>query len=292
MYLFVKSRSFIRMAFYLFLIAFCSLFFSFLAAPALRVVEQRISRVFYWSYGLLWLLLMWHPATFMLGLLLLKIWFVIGIYGELEFKFALRPYLNMSLSALGSTLLVVCLGYWIANSIHFDVLSEVEKSMGPLLKGTASEWLPVSFISLVPAILFFLNLSNLVFAIALDRRFSEILSIPFSVPVKHPRLLDFRASEFLIWPFLLTLFGAFYKGTPELASKIMMNLMISFAGIFFFQGLAVVESLLYAIRAGLLVRILVYVLLVGQMFLLLVAIGLVDYWVDIRSRFTHWFKKK
>jgi hypothetical protein len=120
---------------------------------------------------------------------------------------------------------------------------------------------------------------------------AEFMKMPLSLPVLHPRLLDFKSPDFIIWPFLLSVFLAFYRGTPSTLIAPTLNLAIMLASIFFFQGLAVVENILYTIRAGLLIRILVYVLLAGQMFILLLGIGLIDYWVDIRSHFSKWFRK-
>jgi hypothetical protein len=136
-----------------------------------------------------------------------------------------------------------------------------------------------------------LNLSHLVFAVALDRRFAAFLNQPFALSVKHPRLLDFKTPDLMVWPFLFSILGSFLKGLPETFTVISFNTMIIMGSFYFFQGLAVLENILYTIRAGLFPRILVYVLLVGQMFLFLVSVGLLDYWIDIRTQFLKWLKK-
>ncbi|MBO9668271.1 MAG: DUF2232 domain-containing protein, partial [Bdellovibrio sp.] len=54
--------------------------------------------------------------------------------------------------------------------------------------------------------------------------------------------------------------------------------------LYFFQGLAVLEVLLNSMRAGTFTRVLVYIILVGQLVLILSIVGLIDYWLDFRGR--------
>jgi hypothetical protein len=279
------------MAFYFLVTGLISLLFSFLAAPSLRVLRQQVNSWFYWSFLLLWVTLLFSPITFMLGLLLSKLWLVVGIYAELEFKSYLKPYTNIAVSSVLASAIVVVLGFILAPLIGAPIGEQLNTSLEPMLKSSLGKLLPVSPIKLIPSIVFFLSLSNIVFAIALDRRFAAFLNLPLSIPARHPRFLDFKAPDFLIWPFLISILGTFLRGLPEVILIPSLNLALALASIYCFQGMSVIENLLSVIRAGLLVRILVYVLLVGQMFFLLLSIGLVDYWVDIRGQFTRRFKK-
>lgn len=288
---YLKSHSHFRMAFYFLVTGLISLVFSFLAAPSLRVLKQQVSSWFYWSFLLLWASLLLSPMTFLFGLLLCKLWLVVGIYSELEFKSSLKPYTNIAVSSILTTVIILVLGAFISPLIGSLIEQQLNIALEPMIKSSVGKMLPVSPIQLLPSIVFFLNLSNIVFAVAFDRRFAAFLNLPLSIPAKHPRLLDFRAPDFLIWPFLLSILGAFYRGLPEVVSIPSLNLALVLSTVYCFQGLAVIENLLYVIRAGLLARMLVYVLLVGQMFLLLLGIGLMDYWVDIRGQFTKWFRR-
>jgi uncharacterized protein YybS (DUF2232 family) len=58
--------------------------------------------------------------------------------------------------------------------------------------------------------------------------------------------------------------------------------------IYLFQGLAVLEVSFLAFRIGTFWKVLIYVLVVGQLFFLLSAVGVIDYWVDFRQRLTKW----
>jgi hypothetical protein len=55
--------------------------------------------------------------------------------------------------------------------------------------------------------------------------------------------------------------------------------------LYFFQGLAVTEVFLLAMRAGLFFRLFTYFILIGQLFFVVSAIGVIDFWVDFRRRF-------
>jgi hypothetical protein len=63
-----------------------------------------------------------------------------------------------------------------------------------------------------------------------------------------------------------------------------VNIVNVMTVLYFFQGLAILEVSLRSFRAGALTRAALYIILVGQMFPLVSAIGLIDYWVDFRRR--------
>lgn len=291
---FIKSRSLLRMAFYFLLVKVIGIFLSFLAAPILRVLFQNSSKLFYWALLLPWLALVSQPSTFLVSILMIILWVGVGIFGTLEGRFVQRPYalaLFASLLAVGATGL---LALGITSLQGLSLLDLINHTLEPLVAAQAGalKEVKLNLKGLVPGVLVFVSLSNLVFALALDRKFALVFKLPFRVFITHPRLLDFRAPDALIWVFLLGFLGSFLRQIPEPLQLACTNLVIVAGGVYFFQGLAVLESLLYAIRAGLLIRILVYVLLVGQMFLILVGLGLTDYWVDLRSKFGKWFKFK
>ncbi|ASD65333.1 hypothetical protein [Bdellovibrio bacteriovorus] len=80
--------------------------------------------------------------------------------------------------------------------------------------------------------------------------------------------------------FLLTMVSFGGKAIAILAVNI-LNVAIV---LYFFQGLAVLEVFLNSMRAGLFIRVLTYIILVGQLLPILAVVGLIDYWVDFRAR--------
>ena len=63
-------------------------------------------------------------------------------------------------------------------------------------------------------------------------------------------------------------------------------------GLYFFQGLAVLEVAFRIFRTGAFWRFVIYFFIVGQLFLLLSAVGLIDYWVDFRSRMRRAYRRE
>lgn len=98
------------------------------------------------------------------------------------------------------------------------------------------------------------------------------------------RLSKFAVPDAFIWVLVLGLAGVILgsKNTMFMAAGI--NLLNISAVVFFFQGLAVVTTFLSALRVTWIWQTLVLVILVTQLFVLVSAIGLVDYWMDFRAR--------
>jgi hypothetical protein len=98
------------------------------------------------------------------------------------------------------------------------------------------------------------------------------------------KLLEFRVPDFVIWiamtAFLLTMENFNVKALEILG----LNIVNVCTVLYFFQGLAIIEVSLRSFRAGALLRAVTYLLLVGQLFPAVSAIGLIDYWVDFRKR--------
>ena len=67
-------------------------------------------------------------------------------------------------------------------------------------------------------------------------------------------------------------------------SVVALNVFNVVMGIYFFQGLAVLEVGFLTFRIGNFTRFLVYFIIVGQLFFLLSAVGIIDYWADFRKR--------
>ena len=63
-----------------------------------------------------------------------------------------------------------------------------------------------------------------------------------------------------------------------------MNFFNLMMGLYFFQGLAVLEVLFLVFKSGSLMRFFVYFFIVGKLFFLLSAVGVIDYRVDFRRR--------
>jgi hypothetical protein len=117
-----------------------------------------------------------------------------------------------------------------------------------------------------------------------ERRVFSWLNLPREKIASQLKLLEYRVPDFFIWvamiAFLLTMVSFGGKAIAILAVNIVNVALV----LYFFQGLAVLEVLLNSMRAGTFTRVLVYIILVGQLVLILSIVGLIDYWLDFRGR--------
>ncbi|MDW8190775.1 MAG: DUF2232 domain-containing protein [Pseudobdellovibrionaceae bacterium] len=276
---------------HLILAAILGLFISVLAAPWLRVLHQNTRRWIFHLFGVFWVIIFLAvPLLAVPALVLSALWWSVPIYRWFELRFPLRGYHNMFWSGVVTTLfafLLVGTNYfvwgieWIAPFLdHLAVFDEKIKPLNFSIK------------ALLPSLFFFINLTNLVFAVALDKKIAYLMGCPLVLSVKSPRLFDFRVWEYSIWPFMVGLLLAVMRGVSEPIRLVAANVTVVTGCLFFFQGLAVIESLLYLFRVGFFLRILVYVLIAPYLFVVGLVLGLIDYWVDIRTRVLLFFRMK
>ena len=98
-------------------------------------------------------------------------------------------------------------------------------------------------------------------------------------------LSRFRLPEWMVWPFIASVAGAFLAiPLPENLKILAVNVfnVLSFA--YFLQGIAVVGWTFRTFRVGVIWRVLFYFIFISQLFLFVVFLGLADLWVDFRTR--------
>lgn len=272
-----------------------TILFVFLGAPFLRVLRGAYGAVIYWLIGGALLLGLSGLGLSLLGFLVFSIWCTVGIYQEFE---------QRGRASLGAAAISVFIGtcFVILGPIWVYKLSDV--SLTEVLKEGVSQVINQSktlkegqttmmgivdinvdtLIAQIPSALALCQMLSLAFALILDRKTAAMFGVRYEKVASQMRLLDFRLPDFLIWPALISFLFAFLKVNPPIVNTVAINLFSIFLGLFFFQGLAVLEVALIIFRAGFITRLLVYLLIVGQLFFLLSGVGLIDYWLDFRAR--------
>lgn len=143
---------------------------------------------------------------------------------------------------------------------------------------------PAILVQQVPSAVVIILIVALGVGLIFERRVFSWLNLPREKIASQLKLLEYRVPDYVIWvamiAFLLTMVSFGGKATAILAVNI-VNVCIV---LYFFQGLAVLEVFLNSMRAGVFTRVLTYIILVGQMLLVLSVVGLIDYWVDFRGR--------
>jgi hypothetical protein len=259
-----------------------------LGAPLLRLVRQSQGSLRYWATGTLFVLVFAFTGAAPLAVLLASVWVTIGIYSELEQRG--RGWWTSGLSALfaGSLMAFVGTRELLRRSgiISWDRFVDLVRDFTGHLQQMNPSMKPDAEIlaQQAPSVLVILLLLTLGMGLIFERRLFVWAGLPRERVASHLKLLDFRLPDSLIWialtAFLVTIVNFGFPALAVLGANIVNVCFV----LYFFQGLAVLEVFLNSLKAGLFMRVLAYVLLVGQLFFVLSLVGLIDYWVDFRRR--------
>ena len=260
----------------------------FLGAPFLRALRKSYGPLIFWVLGLLVTAGAWFLDAFPLSVLIGSVWMTSGVYIELEQRGLGWWVSGLFGLAAGSTLGGLgVLAALRANGINTyaevqqlaEQLSQKVTEMNPAMKVDATILLQQAPSALVIVLAVALGV-GLIF----EKSVFSWLNLPREKVASQLKLLEYRLPDYFIWvamtAFLLSMVSFGGKATAIVAVNV-LNIAVV---LYFFQGLAVLEVLLNSIKAGLFTRILTYIILVGQMLLVLSIVGLIDYWVDFRGR--------
>lgn len=275
------------------LAAVLSVIFTFLGSPLLRVLHN-VSATLYWVSGLLFSAVLLAAGLGPVAFMILGIWASVGAYGELERRgragfgsAAGATLLGTAIAVLGPLALFRALGQ--------DLNAALKESLSGMLSRVPTTQEPTSWlagmtidadflISQMPSMMAILILSSLAFALILDRRIAFMTGLRFERVASHLRLLEFRMPDWMIWIAMFSFLFSFLKVGIPLVPVVALNVFNVLLAAYFFQGLAVLESAFTTFRIGFLLRAVIYIFVVAQLFFLLSLVGLVDFWVDFRKR--------
>lgn len=259
-----------------------------LGAPLLRVLRKTYGPRAFWILGLLATGAAWLLNAQPLALFLGSIWMTLGAYMEMEqrgFGWWISGLLSVALGSLAAGLGLF--GAFRKNGINTyaevqrlaEQFSQRVQDMNPVVKLD-----PAILVQQIPSAIVIVLVLALGLGLIFERRVFSWLNLPREKIASQLKLLEYRVPDYVIWvamiAFLLTMVSFGGKAIAILAVNI-VNVVIV---LYFFQGLAVLEVFLNSIRAGVFMRVLTYIILVGQLLLLLSIVGLIDYWVDFRGR--------
>ncbi|MBV2169908.1 MAG: YybS family protein [Bdellovibrio sp.] len=259
-----------------------------LGAPLLRVLRKAYGPRAFWILGLLATGAAWLLNAQPLALFLGSIWMTLGAYMEMEqrgFGWWISGLLSVALGSLAAGLGLF--GAFRKNGINTyaevqrlaEQFSQRVQDMNPVVKLD-----PAILVQQIPSAIVIVLVLALGLGLIFERRVFSWLNLPREKIASQLKLLEYRVPDYVIWvamiAFLLTMVSFGGKAIAILAVNI-VNVVIV---LYFFQGLAVLEVFLNSIRAGVFMRVLTYIILVGQLLLLLSIVGLIDYWVDFRGR--------
>ena len=188
---------------------------------------------------------------------------------------------------LGPHLWAQALGLNLVESLQASLEELARQSMGGKSlseHGMSSE----AIVGQIPSMLIVVETASLAFALMLDRKFANLMGLRYEKVASQMRLLEFRVPDFGIWITMFSFLFSFIKMPQPWMSVVALNVFVVMMGLYFFQGLAVLELTFLVFRVGAFSRLLLYLFVVGQLFFLLSIVGVIDYWVDFRHRVKRW----
>ena len=223
-----------------------------------------------------------------LGMLFFSLVTLIGVYSEAEQRFKLDRFLASLISVIASSGLI--LGFLLVwremsdQSLTELVKAQVAQVVAMVNNPEANkEELSSLLFKISPSLVINVLFSALALSFVYERvwlKGKKVLEFG-----KLENLLEFKVPDHLVWPSCGLALGAFTDLTAGLpiAQGFCLNGFIVFAGLYFFQGLAITIQIMRSLKFAGFIQALMLVLLIGQAYFLSF-IGFIDLWFDFRGR--------
>lgn len=275
---------------------------SFLGAPFLRLLRNVYGAWIFWLAGVFTVTVLATSNAGTMALLVGSVWLCIGIFCEFEARGRGNFWAGMAAVAVAT--LISWQGPIVFHEwFKIDIGQSVQEGLQALVKGIENNpeqkaWLETIGISTeamlgqVPSMLALAFLMSLSFSLILARRVGNVFQLKYDRIVGTGRLLDFKVPDALAVVFILSFLLSFLKLGNPIVNVVALNVLQFMVGLYFFQGLAVLETAFLIFRVEPLIKLIVYILIVAQLFFLLSLVGLADFWLDFRLRLRNWKLKK
>jgi hypothetical protein len=259
-----------------------------LGAPFLRVLRRTFGPIAYWLLGTIVTVAAWFFKAEPLSVFIGSVWMTSGVYLELELK-GIGWWISGLLSVLSGLCVTAGMVYGAFKVNGINTYAEVqqlfEQFTQRVIEVNPSATLSSDvLIQQIPSAVVIVLILTLGVGLIFERRVFSWLNLPREKTASQLKLLEYRVPDYVVWiamiAFLLTMVSFGGKAIAILAVNI-VNVTIV---LYFFQGLAVLEVFLNSLKVGTFTRILAYIILIGQLLLVLSIVGWIDYWVDFRGR--------
>lgn len=270
-----------------------------LGAVSLKALRTHAGRITYWTMSLgvsaslmgagYWLdVKMGSGQLLLLAMIYLSLVFLIGLFSEFE-------EMDISLLAAGFFAMVVTalsaaggFAIWASRvgPSWPTALSEVINAnfLKPLvdmkMETAISAW---DIMGQLPSLILMVWMGAIYLAVILEARIWG-RNEPTVGAKFRGELAEVRMPDPVIWLFILGLLGTFGGIGPkwvEVASINFLNLALM---LFFFQGVAVISRFFNSVRMSAFWQMIFMVFIVVNLFVFVSLLGMIDHWVDFRSR--------
>ncbi len=228
-------------------------------------------------------------AVFPIGSYVFALFLLIFIQAEFE-KRGYRFWKTVVLAFAAATLFwVVSTQVWMLSigltwaSLFDQAVEHFLKQIQTLPNFSQVKMTKEMFIQQIPGVFFSIFILFLGFGIGLERKTHHLFRFHYERYASQMRPLEFRLPDPVLWVMLMSALFSMFDQVPIIQILAQNLVALGFAA-YFFQGLAILEVFLIFIRAHPFLKFFIYFALVGQLLLVISAIGFVDFWLDLRKK--------
>jgi uncharacterized protein YybS (DUF2232 family) len=258
------------------------------SAPFVRVSRLGTDRKTFWLVHSFIVIVLWLFGLEPLAISFMSVVILIGLFFEVQSQFK-NVFVSGFASVFASFVTIVyTTQQWLGRqgiSLSDRIREQVQAVVSQAIAMNSLVKLDVDTLILqTPSALVSLMIIAISLSLILEESFVRLFKVQ-NLPEKSFSLIEFKLPDFFIWIAMSSFLFSFLNLNNKVLTAISMNILNTVIVLYFFQGLAVVESFFTALRFGIFIRILTYVVFLVQLFFLVAAIGVIDFWVEFRSRF-------
>lgn len=297
----MKAQRFGRLIFYSLWAVLMTALTYMLGAVSLKVLRRQLGRSGFWFLGLTISAAFYFTPVKHLGVAFLSLVLLIGVFSELEefgFSFMVSAFFTLLINCL---LVAGAFALWVSRvgpKWPQLVTGYLESAFKPVAE--LNPTLTINFADLMvqlPSVIVVLWMGSIYLAVLLERRLMGSDAAIFLEPVEahmttgaHPhvplreQLSEIRMPDPVVWIFIASLLGAFGGLELRWLEVLSANTLNICFVLFFFQGVAVVTKFFESLKMGFFWQFVFMALIIVHLFLFVSLVGLVDYWLDLRTR--------
>lgn len=259
-----------------------------LVGPIVRVAYKNFSRLYFWLSFLSGVGLLLLTGAVPVAISLASVTLLVGIFSEIYRRNNSMFIAGAPALAVSSVVTVAATQQWLiikGTSLSVRLNEQIQIVLKQAQSvNSAIKLDPEQLIGQAPSVLVSMLIMSLALALILEGPVARLFKFDTDL-AERIGLLNFKLPDSYIWiamfSFLFSFLNVGNKGLMIAATNI-VNVMVV---LYFFQGLAVVEAFFTALRFGFFIRFMTYVVFLIQLFFLVAAIGVIDFWVEFRKRF-------
>lgn len=264
-----------------------------LGAPSLKVLRRRLGRMNYWALTTVMGIGLYAGHAKLLAVAFFSLAVLMGVFDEFEemgFSFLTGAFFTLLINSLISAGAFALWVFAMGPNWSQLVLSSIETTLKPLAE--INSRLQINYFDLMlqlPSVAVILWMISIYVAVLLEARLSTgDMAVETKTPSLRPQLAQLRLPDACVWIFIASLLGTFGGFGGAVAEAIAVNTMNICMVLLFFQGIAVVVKSFESVRMGALWQFLLMAVIVSvaPLTLFVSLLGLLDYWLDFRSRIT------